>query len=104
MLAVNLLINNFDLGSIISNLPLFLLIVFAALVGIIPESGPHLLFLMLFSKGMIPFSVLLVNTISQDGHGLLPLLSYSVKDSIYVQVFTTSFALIVGMILLLIDV
>jgi len=104
MLAVDFLMKNFDLGSIISNLPVFSLIVFAALVGIVPESGPHLLFLILFSRRLIPLSVLLVNTISQDGHGLLPLLSYSIKDTIYVQIFTTLFALAVGIVLFLIGV
>jgi len=99
MLVIGLLIENLNLEPIITNLPVFLLIVFAALIGIVPESGPHLFFLLLFSRGLIPFSVLLVNTISQDGHGLLPLLSYSVKDTIYVQIFTTLFALAVGIFL-----
>ena len=101
MLAINLLMKNFDITS---SLPTFLWIVIAALIGIIPESGPHYFFLMLFSQGQIPFSVLLVNTISQDGHGLLPLLSYSVKDTIYVQIFTTLFALAVGIIFFMIGV
>ena len=101
MLAINLLMKNFDITS---SLPIFLWIVIAALIGIIPESGPHLFFLVLFSQGQIPFSVLLVNTISQDGHGLLPLLSYSVKDTIYVQIFTTLFALAVGIILFIMGV
>jgi len=104
LLGIDFLMKNFNLGSIISSLPVFSLIIFAALIGIIPESGPHLLFLLLFKQGLIPFSVLLVNTLSQDGHGLLPLLSYSVKDTIYVQIFTTLFALAVGMVLFLIGV
>lgn len=104
MLALDFLMKNFELELIISSLPVLSLIVFAALIGIIPESGPHLLFLVLFSRGLIPLSVLLVNTISQDGHGLLPLLSYSVKDTIYVQIFTTSFALAVGIVLYMIGV
>ena len=104
MIAVEVLIESFDLGSIISSLPASLLIVFAALIGIVPESGPHLFFLVLFSRGVIPLSVLLVNTISQDGHGLLPLLSHSVKDTVYVQIFTTSFALLVGIGLSLVGV
>jgi hypothetical protein len=102
LLIINFLTSSFDLGLIISGLPKLALIVFAALIGILPESGPHLLFLILFSGGLIPFSVLLVNTISQDGHGLLPLLSYSIKDTIYVQSFTTIFSLLVGVILFLI--
>lgn len=104
LLAIDFLMTHFDLESIMSSLPLLSLVVLAALIGLIPESGPHLFFLVLFSKEIIPFSVLLVNTISQDGHGLLPLLSYSVKDTIYVQIFTTLFALAVGIVLFLIGV
>ncbi|MBD3171675.1 hypothetical protein GF326_04325 [Candidatus Bathyarchaeota archaeon] len=81
---IEFLIQRFDLASIISNMPTSSLIIFAALVGIIPESGPHMVFLVLYSKGLVPFSVLLVNTLSQYGHGLLSLLSHSVKDTIYV--------------------
>jgi len=99
MLAVDFLVSNFDLEPLISNLPELFLIIIAALIGIIPESGPHLLLLILYSKGLIPFSVLFVNTLSQDGHGLLPLLSYSLKDTIYVQIFTTAFSIIIGIVL-----
>ncbi len=101
---VEYLIQNYNFDSLISGLPIFALIFFAALVGVIPESGPHMIFLILFSKGLIPFSVLLVSTLSQDGHGLLPLLSYSVKDTVYLQIFTTVFSLIVGIILILFGV
>jgi hypothetical protein len=100
--VVEVLIQNFDFNTVISGLPLSALIVFAALVGIIPESGPHMIFLILYSKGLIPFSVLLVSTLSQDGHGLLPLLSHTIKDTLYVQIFTTAFSLVIGTILLLI--
>ena len=96
---VEFLIQNFDFASLISGMPVLVLIVFAALVGVIPESGPHMIFLILYTKGLIPFSVLLVSTLSQDGHGLLPLLSYSVKDTFYVQIFTTGFSLVVGVAL-----
>jgi len=104
LLTLNLLIENFELEPTILGLPKLALIVFAALIGVIPESGPHLLFVALFSKGLIPFSILLVNTLSQDGHGILPLLSYSVKDTINVQMFTALFALIVGIVLFLLGV
>lgn len=99
LLAVGILRQYFDLEGLFSSCPRWLFIILAAVIGIIPESGPHLIFVTLFSEGLIPFSVLFVNTLSQDGHGLLPLLSYSVKDTIYVQIFTTFFALIVGIIL-----
>ena len=67
-----------------------------ALVAIIPESGPHLIFVMLFAKGMIPFSVLLANSIVQDGHGMLPLLAYSVKDVILIKAFNLFIGLAIG--------
>ena len=61
---IEFLIKNFDFASIIQGLPVSVLILFAALIGIIPESGPHMIFLVLYSKGLIPFSVLLVSTLS----------------------------------------
>jgi len=76
----------------------------SALIGIIPESGPHLIFVAMFSKGLIPFSVLLTSSIVQNGHGLLPLLSFSVKDSLLVKLFNLIFGLGLGMILYLIGI
>ena len=69
-----------------------------ALAGLIPESGPHLLFVTLFAKGMVPFSVLLTSSIVQDGHGMLPLLSYSLKDSIKIKVINFIFGLALGLV------
>ena len=88
----------FDFSSIVTGMPVYVLMVFAALVGIIPESGPHLMFVILYSRGLIPLSVLIISTLSQDGHGLLPLLSHSIKDTMYVQLFTMLFSLAVGII------
>ena len=70
-----------------------------ALVGLIPESGPHLIFVSLFATGLIPFSVLLTSSIVQDGHGMLPLLSFSLKDSIKIKLFNFAFGLSIGLIL-----
>ena len=96
---IDTLILGFDFASHVSSMPVLVLMVSAALVGVIPESGPHLVFLMLYSRGLIPLSVLIVSTLSQDGHGLLPLISHSVKDTAYVQLFTTGFSLVVGVLL-----
>lgn len=69
---------------------------FAGLLGVIPESGPHLIFVMMFVDGMIPFSILFVSSFVQDGHGMLPLLSVSVRDSLRVKAFNLVFGLAVG--------
>jgi hypothetical protein len=82
----------------------FLLLVLAALIGLIPESGPHLIFVMLFANGLIPFSILFTSSVVQDGHGLLPMLSYSVKDSILVKAFNFVFGLSIGLILFFVGI
>jgi len=76
---------------------LYLLII-AVLVGIIPESGPHFIFITLFAQGTIPFSVLLASSIAQDGHGMLPLLAESKRGFLGVKLVNMIYALIVGLI------
>jgi len=71
----------------------------ACLVAVIPESGPHLIFVVMFSKGIIPFSVILASSMIQDGHGMLPMLSYSIRDSALIKLFNLAFGLIIGIIL-----
>jgi hypothetical protein len=78
---------------------IWLIFLFSGLLGIIPESGPHMIFVMMYASGMIPFSVLFVSSFVQDGHGMLPLLSVSVKDSLRVKAFNLVFGLAVGGIL-----
>jgi hypothetical protein len=77
---------------------LFLVLIIAVLVGIIPESGPHLIFLTLFASGSIPFSILLANSIVQDGHGALPLLAESRKSFIYMKAVNLLIGLLAGII------
>jgi hypothetical protein len=73
------------------------LLFLAALVGLIPESGPHLIFVSLYASNLIPFSVLVASSFVQDGHGMLPMLSYSVRDSVLIKTFN----LVLGLILAL---
>ena len=87
-----------NLESVIKTHMMWVLLL-AALMGIVPESGPHLLFVMMYAKGIIPFSVLLTSSFVQDGHGMLPLLSYSIKDSILIKVFNFAFGIGIGFIL-----
>ncbi|MEA1940019.1 MAG: putative manganese transporter [Candidatus Caldatribacteriota bacterium] len=69
----------------------------AVLMALIPESGPHMIFVMLYAQGIIPFSILLASSIVQDGHGMLPLLSYTIKDSLFVKLFNLIFGIVVGL-------
>ncbi len=61
------------------------LLLLATLTGLIPESGPHLVFVTLYAHGAIPFAVLLANSIVQDGHGMLPLLAHSRRAFVLVK-------------------
>jgi hypothetical protein len=70
-----------------------------ALIGIVPESGPHLIFVMMYAKGLIPFSVLFTTSFVQDGHGMLPLLSYSLKDAVLIKALNLIFGIATGGIL-----
>ena len=74
----------------------------AALVGLLPISGPNLLFMTLYLQGSIPFSILLANSIIQDGHGLLPIIGYSIEDALKIKIFNIIFGLIIGFLLLFI--
>ena len=85
----------FDLEQLISNnIPWMILL--AVLVGIIPESGPHLLFVTLFATGTVPFSVLLASSISQDGHASLPLLAESKRSFLKAKIVNVLVAAVCG--------
>jgi len=38
------------------------------ILGILSESGPHLMFVMTYARGLVPFSVLFTSSFVQDGH------------------------------------
>lgn len=95
LLFMHFLILYIDVESWISNNMLVVLLI-AVLIGIIPDSGPHLIFVTLFASGAIPFSILLASSISQDGHGMLPMLAESKKGFLAVKVVNMIFAFIVG--------
>lgn len=75
-----------------------LMILLAALVGMIPESGPHLIFVTLYASGVVPLSVLLASCISQDGHAALPLLAESKSAFFKAKAINAAIALMVGFV------
>ncbi len=74
-----------------------LVLLIAVLVGIIPDVAPQFIFIFMFSEGLIPFSVLLASSMVQNGHGLIPMLSYSVKDTITIKTFNVIYGLATGL-------
>ncbi|MGC9472238.1 MAG: putative manganese transporter [Bacteroidales bacterium] len=94
-IALYLIQSNLTLTHLLEN-NLYMVLLIAVLVGLVPESGPHLIFVTLFSEGLLPFSILLANSIVQDGHGILPLLAESRKDFLKVKAINMGTGLIAG--------
>jgi hypothetical protein len=97
LLVLHLLTSNLDidLGRLVARGQWYVLLA-ACLAGLIPQSGPHLIFVTLFAGGYIPMSVLLANSIVQDGHGMLPVLAYSRRVFILIKIINLIFGLAAG--------
>ena len=91
----------FDLEKLIGN-NLYIVLLVAVLIGIIPQSGPHLMFVVLFASGSLPLSILLASSIVQDGHGSLPLLAESRKGFFLIKGINIAVGLLVGSLGLLV--
>ena len=98
LLIIDMGLRYWDIESFVESHMLWVLLI-AVLTAMIPQSGPHFIFVMLFADGLIPFSVLLASSIVQDGHGMLPLLSYTIRDSVLIKLFKVVIGLAVGLIL-----
>ncbi len=78
---------------------IFIVILLAAVIGLIPESGPHMIFITMFATGMVPFSVLFASSIVQDGHTALPLLAESKKSFVKAKAINMAIGIIMGVAL-----
>ena len=95
LLVLGFALQYIDIDHWISN-KTALMILLATLVGIIPESGPHMIFVTLFATGVVPFPVLLASSISQDGHASIPLLAESKKSFLWAKLINCAIALLAG--------
>ncbi len=74
----------------------WLVLLLACLMGLVPESGPHMIFVTLFARGMIPFSILLASSVVQDGHGMLPMLAHSRRDFFLIKAINFGAGFLLG--------
>ena len=98
ILCLTILNNYVNIHDIIDSKP-FIVLLIAILIGLIPQSGPHLIFLILFANGDLPLGIFLANCIVQDGHGALPLLAESRKAFLISKAIKVGIALILGSVL-----
>jgi hypothetical protein len=101
ILAVISVLHRFlDIGSFVRGNS-WLVLALAGIVGVVPESGPHLLFVTLFDDGSLPVSLLVASSIVQDGHGMLPVLAHSWRSFLKIKVINLVTGLLVGALMLI---
>ena len=96
-IVIDIVLNQMDLNEWLQANQYVILII-ALLIGIIPQSGPNIIFISLFIHGSIPFSILLANSIVQDGHGALPLLAESRKSFLAMKAVNVAVGALVGIL------
>jgi hypothetical protein len=87
--------------GVVTDVSPWALLVVATVVGLVPESGPHLVFVTLYAAGSLPLSILVASSVVQDGHGMLPLLAESRGDFVRVKLVNLAVGLAVGAAMLL---
>lgn len=95
MIAVRIAGNCIDLESLVAG-KAAILVLFAVLVGLIPASGPHMVFVTLFAQGILPLPVFLANCIAQEGHAGIPLMASDRKAFIRMKLIKSVLALAIG--------
>lgn len=86
-----------ELGGITDTAGLWSVITGSA-VGIIPVCSPQIIFVSIYTKGLLPFAALVANSISQDGDALLPLLAMDKRAALVATIITTGVGLAVGLL------
>lgn len=84
-----------DLGALIAG-NRYAILLAAVAIGVIPQSGPHLIFTTLYATGALPFGILVANSVVQDGHGMLPVLAHSRRQFLVIKAIDGGIALLVG--------
>ncbi|PLW80458.1 hypothetical protein C0585_02585 [Candidatus Woesearchaeota archaeon] len=96
---INMVQSNVELNFLSDSM--FVVLLIASLVAVLPISGPNIFLVVMFSNGLVPFSVLLANSIIQDGHGLLPIIGFSIEDAVKIKIFNFVFGFTIGLVLLI---
>jgi hypothetical protein len=95
LVAVRLLAGLWDLSGSLGK-GKWIVLLAACLVGLVPESGPHLIFVALYAQGLVPVSVLLASSVVQDGHGMLPMLAHSRREFVEIKAINLTVGLLAG--------
>tara|TARA_Y100000766_G_scaffold39690_2_gene29758 strand:+ start:2090 stop:3259 length:1170 start_codon:yes stop_codon:yes gene_type:complete len=70
--------------------------IIAVVIGFLPGCGPQIIVTTLYIQGIIPFSALAANAISNDGDALFPAIAMAPKAAVIATLYTSIPALVVG--------
>ena len=68
----------------------------AVAIGLLPGCGPQIVVMTLYIQGIIPFSAMAANAISNDGDALFPAIALAPKAALIATVYSTIPALLLG--------
>ncbi|MGB1361031.1 MAG: putative manganese transporter [Alphaproteobacteria bacterium] len=86
---------NLNLQSLFVDIAVFVPLI-AIVIGWLPGCGPQIVVTTLYLNGIIPFSALMGNAISNDGDALFPVLSLAPRAGILATLYSTVPAIIVA--------
>lgn len=73
-------------------------VLIGAFLGVVPGCGIQVIFISLYSKGVMPFAALVANSISQDGDALFPLIAMDKKSALWAKILNLIPAIIIGFV------
>ena len=73
-------------------------VLIGTLIGVIPGCGPQIIFVALYTRGLVPFAALLANALSQDGDALFPLIAIDKRSALWATIINTIPALLIGLL------
>lgn len=76
----------------------FVDVMLAAIIGLIPGCGPQIVVATLFVKGDLPFAALLANTLSQHGDAIFPLLHTRRREAMYLTITGGALGAVAGLV------
>jgi len=84
-----------DIGALFATVAVLMPLI-GTLIGFIPGCGPQILVATLYINGLVPFSALVANAISNDGDALFPAIALNPRAALLATIYTSVPALVVG--------
>lgn len=87
--------SDIDLSSVFKSYALLMPLI-ACVIGLLPGCGPQIVVTTLYMQGLVPFSALMSNAISNDGDALFPAIALAPKAALIATLYTSIPSLAIG--------